>query len=177
MVRALLPRATRSGLTETKPAVTRTPGRWGKSKRLEAGGPARRGVQGLQSVGAPLGCNKGLTLRGEEEGAAHGEAQEGRRTGLPVQGEPNERTGQGTTAYGQFAEGAVRYDVARVGAGAGAGAGRHWSGKKVVYRLEKTEKLMVMSQCLSVPFEDRGDGGEREEKKATQEAGETQTEL
>lgn len=33
-----------------------------------------------------------------------------------------------------------------------------------MYRLEKTEKLMVMSQCLSVPFEDRGDG-EMEEKR------------
>lgn len=27
-----------------------------------------------------------------------------------------------------------------------------------MYRMEKTEKLIIMSQCLSVPFQDRGMG-------------------
>lgn len=36
-----------------------------------------------------------------------------------------------------------------------------------MYRLEKTEKLIRMSQCLAVPFQDRGMG---REEKTTQEA-------
>lgn len=117
MVRALLPRATRSGLTETKPTVTRTPGRWRNQRGWRAG--ARCGVGAAIGRGS-LRCNEGLTrtergLRGTQRGT------EGRR--ILSQGRSNKRTGQGTTKYAS-AEGAVRYDVVR------AGAGRHWSGRK-----------------------------------------------
>lgn len=45
------------------------------------------------------------------------------------------------------------------------------SGRKVVYRMEKTEKLIIMSQCIcQSPLRIVG-WGEREEKKTTQEAG------
>lgn len=71
---------------------------------------------------APLECNKGLALAREER-EAHGGSTEGRRRGLPVQGRSRERSGQGTTAYGWFAEGA-----GEVRCGTGAGAGRQLVG-------------------------------------------------
>lgn len=76
MVRALLPRAIRSGLTETKPTVTRTPGRWWKSKRLE-------GRRALWCPGAAIGRapffwgvqQRPHAHKEEADRETHGEAQ------------------------------------------------------------------------------------------------------
>lgn len=75
MVRALLPRAIRSGLTETKPTVTRTPGRRWKSKRLE-------GRRALWCPGAAIGRAPFLEVqqrphahKEEVDIETHGEAQ------------------------------------------------------------------------------------------------------
>lgn len=107
MVRALLPRATRSGLGGLKPSqLSRglfSPGRWGKSKRLE--GPGALMGAGLQSVGAPLGVQQRplsrtqAQKRREEEEMRHTvdtvEAQRAvqRTDGARCQGTDDERGG------------------------------------------------------------------------------------
>lgn len=78
-------------------------------------------VQGLQSVGLLWSATKTSRLTGEEAERHTRRGTDCRRIGLPVQGQSNERTGQGTMAYGQFAEGAVRYDVVRARARDGTG--------------------------------------------------------